>query len=462
MSIWISNNAKIQINKEGKFQTISEYSSSPSGNSWYVSSTYTGGTSNGQLATPWKTIQDVRTAIDGNTIKQGDTVYFKRDDTFTGTFNFYYKTGPYTFSAYGTGNKPKFICTGNTVSQLFDIQGSSYLIFDNFEIIDPTLSPTDRSQLAKIQVAFRAQLGSSNITIQNCDISLVGIAAVFTSTTSTNTFKGCNVNNLRMIVNDVSPDNDYGANAINLQSSNNIITNNTFSGCWAESYDYTYDGGGIEFFEEGVTIENNIIAYNTFYDNNGSFEFGSSNDGIANNPIRNNIIAYNKFVNCSSLFYINNNGQFKTSVSNLQLYNNIILQTTASRTGNKWIMNMATTELTSNIVTLKNNIFFLSNTGNQVIRSGSLSSTNLVHSNNVYTLQSGSVINFTTGSTDFVSSGSNPTYWTDISNANPISWSYNPVLGSILINNGTNVNQTLDFAGNPVSTPPEIGILEYI
>ena len=141
MSIRIGRNATVTLNRIGNLRIISEY---PSGNSWYVSSTYTGGTSNGQFDTPWKTIQNVRTALDNNTIKRGDTVYFKRGDTFTGTFNFFTKIGPYTFSAYGSGNKPKFICTGVTVDQLFDIQNSSYLVFDNFEITDPTLSPTDR------------------------------------------------------------------------------------------------------------------------------------------------------------------------------------------------------------------------------------------------------------------------------------------------------------------------------
>ncbi len=457
MSIRIGKNATVTLNRAGNFRIISEYRPD---NSWYVSSTYTGGTSNGGLDTPWKTIQNVRTALDNGTIKRGDTVYFKRGDTFSGTFNFFSKIGPYTFSAYGTGDKPKFICTGVTVSQLFDIQGSSYLTFDNFEIIDNTLNPTDRSQLAKIQVAFRVQLSSSNITIQNCDISLVGIAAIFSPTSPNNTFTRCNVSNLRMIVNDGTADNDYGANGINVQSSNNAVTSNTFSGCWAPSIDYGYDGGGVEFYEQGAIIENNLIAYNTFYDNNGTFEFGGQSAGA--NPIQNNIVAYNKFVNCSSVFYINNSGQYKASVSNLQLYNNVILQTTASRTGNKRMFGMAVTEATTNIITLKNNIFFLSNTSSFVATSSLFSSNNLINSNNVYTLQNGSRVGFTTGSTDFFSTGSNPTYWTDISNADPISWSYNPVLGSILINNGTNVNQTLDFNGNAVSNPPEIGILEYI
>jgi hypothetical protein len=112
---------------------------------------------------------------------------------------------------------------------------------------------------------------------------------------------------------------------VQISSSNNSILNNYFHDCYAVSYDYGYDGGGVEFFEEGVPIENNIIAYNTMYDCNGCFEFGSSSDGVANNLISNNQIYYNKIINSSSLFYINNNGQYKTDVRNLQFYNNVIL-----------------------------------------------------------------------------------------------------------------------------------------
>jgi hypothetical protein len=52
--------------------------------------------------------------------------------------------------------------------------------------------------------------------------------------------------------------------------------------------------------------------------------------------------------------------------------------------------------------------------------------------------------------------------FTNESGNNPEAWSYYPSANSVLINTGTNVNLTTDFAGNPVSNPPEVGILEYI
>jgi hypothetical protein len=333
MAIIIGSKASIKLNRKTKVSVTPGFT----GNQWYVSSSYNGTPQNGGLNTPWISISQVRTNINNGTIKPGDFIYFKRGDTFTGAFNFFSINGlpnkPYTFSAYGNGNKPKFTGTAlGSMGQLFYLQGSSYLVFDNLEVTDPTMDPNNRSQLARIQYAFKTDVNpsnipSTNIIIQKCDISLVGIAAVFSPRCTNNTFSNCNVSNLRMVVNtnDGPPpgnDNDFGANGITVASSNNIITSNTFSGCWAESFDYGYDGGGVEFFEDtGGIIENNLVAYNTFYDCNGTFEFGSDSSGT----IRNNIIAYNKIVNCGSLFYINNGGTFAVNVSNLQFYNNVIL-----------------------------------------------------------------------------------------------------------------------------------------
>lgn len=468
MSIIIGRTATVTLNGGVKINVISEYVPLPIGSSWYVSSTYTGGTSDGQFATPWKTLSQVSTAITNNTIQPNDVVYFKRGDEFTGSLSIINKTGPYTFSAYGTGNKPKFIGNnGATISGLFYLRGSSYCLFDNLEVTDPTMDPNNRVPTASIQYAFRTEQNSGNPAsyniIQNCDVSLVGIAAVFNLNCPNNTITGCNVSNLRMIVSDTGTgktDNDYGANGITVASSNNTITSNTFSSCWASSSDYTYDGGGVEFFEDiGGTIENNFVAYNTFYDNNGTFEFGSDASG----SIQNNIFAYNKIVNCDGLFYVNNRGTFAVTSSNNQFYNNVVLQTTESRFGTPPnLMSMAVTSSLPNIITLKNNIFFATLAGTKVARADRFNTTNLIASNNVYTLQSGSVVNFVTGSTDFFSTGSYTQYWINTADPNPINWNYAPSASSILINNGTNVNQTRDFAGNVVSNPPEIGILEYV
>jgi hypothetical protein len=465
MAVILSNKATVKLNRGSKI-TITP---GPTGDKWYVSSTYNGTTQNGQINTPWKNISQVRSNIINSTVKPGDTVYFNRGDDFTGSFTATNINGqpgkPYIFSAYGSGNKPRF--TGNNgakLSGVFYLRGSSYFTFDNLEVIDPIMDPNNRAVTASIQYAFRAEetsgLPTTNINIQNCDVSLVGIAAVFNPRCDYNTFTSCNISNLRMVVNDTGTgktDNDYGANGITIASSNNIITSNTFSDCWANSFDYTYDGGGVEFFEDGQTIENNLVAYNTFYNNNGTFEFGSGKGGT----IQNNIIAYNKIVNCDGLFYINNGGTFAVNTSNNQFYNNVVLQTTQSRFGTPInMMSMRLYEATSNVITLKNNIFFATQTGSKVARADRFDNTNLIASNNVYTLQNGSVVNFVTGSTDYFSTGSFTPYWTNTTDPNPINWNYTPLIGSILIDSGVNVNQTRDFAGNIVSTPPERGILE--
>jgi hypothetical protein len=477
MSIRIGSAGTVRLNNGVKFRVYTtKVIDLPgfSGNRWYVSSTYNGSVSNGSIDTPWKSLSDVRAAIANTTIKSGDAVYFKRGDTFTGAFNLELISGTYDkryiFTAYGTGNKPKFVgnLTG-VMNQLFYLRGCSYLTFDNLEIIDTTIDPNDRSVTSRIQYAFKTEYyqstSTTNIIIQNCDVSLVGIAAVFNVNCPSNTFASCNVSNLRMVrnTNDGPPpglNNDFGANGLTVASSNNTIVGNTFTGCWAESFDYGYDGGGIEFFEDvGGIIENNLVAYNTFYDNNGTFEFGSDASGI----IRNNVIAYNKIINNGGLFYINNGGAFAVTVSNLQFYNNVVLQTVANRSGRvTTMMNMRTSENRANIITSKNNIFFATQANTRVGKSATFDTTNLIASNNVYTLQNGSTINFYTGPTDFVSNGAYTPYWTNTSDANPINWNFSPLAASILINNGTNVSQTKDFAGNPVGAIPEIGILEYL
>jgi hypothetical protein len=98
----------------------------------------------------------------------------------------------------------------------------------------------------------------------------------------------------------VNADDDYGGVPIQISSKRNTVSNNYFHDCYAVSYDYGYDGGGVEFFEEGDSVKGNVVKYNTFYDCNGVFEFGSNSDGVANNPHSDNIIAYNKIINSSS------------------------------------------------------------------------------------------------------------------------------------------------------------------
>jgi hypothetical protein len=172
----------------------------------------------------------------------------------------------------------------------------------------------------------------------------------------------------------------------------------------------------------------------------------------------NNKFYYNKIINCSSLFYINNNGQYKTYANNLQFYNNVIIQTVASRTGNLRLCAMAVNEARSGIVVFKNNIFQVSN-GAAVMRSGQWNAGQLTHTNNIYKLSNGSVTNFTLDPTEIATSGA---IWANTSNTNPIFWDFHLTSTSLARGTGVNVGLTRDFEGNPVSGTPDMGIYQYI
>jgi len=408
-------------------------------------------------STPWQTLSKVR-----NTIVNGDTVLFAKGSKFSGTMSLSGKSNIY-FGVYGTGANPLFWGTGSTLGTLFTLNSCTNITFYGWTISDTTISATDRYIQAKIQNVFALYQGCTGVVIRKCKMDRTGYGVYFPPGNNSNTVDSCDIGNLRMIRNtptSVNPDDDYGGVPVQLSSSNNIVTSNYFHDCYAASYDYTFDGGGVEFFEEGSIIENNIIAYNTFYDCNGIFEFGSTNDGVANNLIQNNKIYYNKIINNNTVVYINNNGQYKTAVRNLQFYNNVMLQTVPNTnpSGSSGIMfSLATSDATAGIIVLKNNIIQVSN-GLSLTRSGQLNGTNLTHTNNIYKLSNGSVTNFTLDGTEISTSG---TIWVNTSDANPLNWDYRLTSTSPAINTGVNIGLTRDFGGNTVGTTPSIGIYQY-
>lgn len=400
---------------------------------YYVDSTSTATTANGSLATPWKTLSQVGSA----TLQPGDIVSFKRGTTYSGTITIN-RSGtagnPITFNTYGTGAAPAFIGTGSTIEALVTIpSGRSYITFDGITITDPTLSPTDRSQDAKIRRAYVIYGSANNIVIKNCAMSLVGVGVYMEG--PNNTIERCDIGNTRMVVDDNDGGyDDYGANPVVISSANNKIIYNNFHDNWATSYDFGYDGGAVELFGSGVN--NNIIAYNTMSDNNGLMEIGSSGSGGASN----NIMAYNKLINNESIVAMQNSGAFSTSISNIQFYNNVIVENVQGRLGESRLIWSAATMQPGTLI-LKNNIFNLS-TGIDVANSW----TGITHTNNIYKLSNGSIAPSGLDSTEKTTSG---TLFANTS-GNAVDWDYRPVTGSIAIDAGTSVGQSSDFAGNTV------------
>ena len=434
----------------------------PTGRTFYVSSSGSDSYTTTQAqnpSTPWATLSKVKSSL--STFTSGDAILFRKGDKFSGTLNISNKTGLY-FGAYGTGADPLFWGTGSTISVLVTLNACTNITFYGWNITDTTISDTNRYTMAKIQNVFVTYQGCTGIVIRKCKMNRMGYGVYFPPGNNNNTVDSCDIGNLRMIVNTPGGNDDYGGVPVQFSSRNCVVSNNYFHDCYARSYDYAFDGGGVEFFEEGDTVKGNQIIYNTFYDCEGTFEFGSNTDGIANNPHSDNIIAYNKFINNNTVVYINNSGGYKTKVTNLQFYNNLILQSVPNKNpdGSSGIQfSMATSDATAGIIVLKNNIIQVSN-GIELTRSGQFSGTNLTHTNNIYRLSGGTVTNFTLGGTE---TGTGGKLWTDTSNINPLYWNYGLLSNaSAAINSGVYVNITRDFNNQIVSNPPDIGILEYI
>jgi hypothetical protein len=284
---------------------------------------------------------------------------------------------PIVYTAYGTGNMPEFT---NTISDVIIITNSQFVVIDNIKITDRTMNSTDHSVVAKIAYAI-ILANSSHCSVTNCEITLVGIAISVQPGSDFTTISGNNIHNLRAVRNTVGGNDDYGANAIVLATSFNLISNNIFRDCWATSYDYGYDGGAIEFF--GQTISDNKILYNTAIDCDGFMEVGSATYGISTN----NLVAYNNILNCSQIACLhNNNSTFGINTNNLQFYNNVIVRTKRQFepiSSLFWFADPTRID----VVILKNNLIYVT-TGEDIINPATDSLT-VSHSNNIYRIIGG-------------------------------------------------------------------------
>jgi uncharacterized repeat protein (TIGR02059 family) len=413
---------------------------------YYISSSGNDSNNGKSSSTPWKTIAKVN----ASSFLPGDQILFNKGDSWaenlrpssSGT-----AANPITFSSYGTGNLP-VICGTSVISAIWLI-GKPYIIIDGFKIIDNKISSTDHSIKANIAYGITVN-NSSNTIIRNCDISLVG-CGIDLSVNSTNvTIINNYIHNLRMVVNDNSGGNDWGAVAVIVETSSNTLTHNTFDECWAPSFDYKYDGGVIEFF--GREMSNNLIAYNKATNCNGFLEIGSSNGaGVANN----NVIAYNIINNCGIIGSYHTTDGLSTSTSNLQYYNNVVIQTVLQYT-KPGVLFYSPGACPAGMLVVKNNIFWLSD-GTDITQSG-LNSGQMTHTNNIYRMSSGTT-GLTLTSTETLST--NASLFVSTS-GDPSTWNLHPVSGSPAINAGVSVGLTSDFDGSTLNNPPSIGVYESV
>jgi hypothetical protein len=414
---------------------------------YYYANT-TSGTNAGTQANPFHGLSAVQSNM--SLFNAGDSILAKRGDTFSGTLTVS-RSGssgnPIVFGAYGTGADPQFIGTGSTISYLFYTNNRSWIVFTNLKITDPTINPADSSEVSKIQRAFTFDGSSNNITIKNCFIELAGVGAYWPS--GNHTMTDCEVTNLRMVVS--SGSGDYGSNPLVIESSNNTVTRNYFHDCIAQSVEFGYDGGAVEFYAGGIS--GNVVTYNRIENCLVLSEFGSGSGGT----ISNTVYAYNRLINNGCTFYVNTSGGFAVSISNIQLYNNTIVEQRQNVVGDTYMIGLQTAVGTAGQIVMKNNIFYL-RSGIDVCRSGQFTGSQLTHTNNLYNLGSGSVLNFTLGGTEKSESAS---IWQSQSDANAINWNYQLLSNSSARGMGTNVGFATDYAGKAVPSTPDAGIYQF-
>jgi len=422
---------------------------------YYVDPSSTG-TNAGTLANPWKSLAD----ISWTNIVAGDAILFKRGQKFQGTLTIG-KSGTasarITLGAYGSGANPLFWGTGATISQVFNVNNRNYITFQDLTISDTTISISDRTVQSKIQRGWSG--GGSYMLIKRCVIDRVGVGVYWTG--QYNVADSCDFGNLRMVrnTNDGPPpgnDDDYGANPFVISGSNNSVTSNYMHDCWAASYDYLVDGGGVDIYADANgDITNTFIAYNTMVDCNGVIEIG----GSGGKTVSNTILAYNKLINNGSISYVSNSGTYLTYVNDLQFYNNVIVETEPYRLISQALFAFKTAPTTASSLVLKNNIIQLYGTID-VCRAQWGTAGALVHENNIYNLGSGSVLNFTRNPSE-LQYALNVNIWQSTT-GNPLTWNYSPLPTGPAIEFGQNIpGLTRDFAGNPINAKPEAGILEY-
>ncbi len=321
------------------------------------------------------------------------------------------------------------------------------MVIDGFKLSDVKMNETDHSATARF--AYGISLNNSpNCTIKNCDISLVGAGIEIYGSSNNCHVTNNYMHNLRMIVNTVGGDDDYGANPLIISSSNNAIMHNRFEECWALSYDYGYDGGAIEFY--GKAINNNTIMYNTAINCNGFLEIGSGSGG----SVSNNIVAYNKIINCGVIGTLHTTSNFGVAISNLQYYNNNVIETKQQFTIPGFLFDVVGNPQ-SGMLVVKNNIFWTSN--NTTIYETAFSGvTN--HSNNLYRMTNGS-IGIALGSNEIKTTTANIFSSTS---GDPADWNFALPPGGMAINFGIDVGYKTDFVSNPIIDNPDAGIMEFL
>lgn len=177
--------------------------------------------------------------------------------------------GPVTLFCDGTEDAPVTITgagTGKITGRGLQITGQ------NVSIVGLTIRGGTWGSLRI--VGGLANLGpgiTRNVSVKSCHFEDGG-AAIWCEHVSHVLVENCHIANLRMIVNDPAPDNDFGAIAFKVTKSTNVeMRYCTVNDATADSQDYGSDGAALESFQDVAHVH---VHHNLFYETVTPFEIG--------------------------------------------------------------------------------------------------------------------------------------------------------------------------------------------
>lgn len=351
--------------------------------SYYIDPAASGSHNKGTKSDPWTDPEMVNQQMPQ--FKGGDSILFRRNQWYylsihircSGT-----ASAPVYFGAYGSESAlPVFLYPKGESSQVELIRCAQVhdVVIADWEITDDKLRHSDPSVVARIKTAVAIEQ-SERIQLLRCRISNVGVGVNVIG--NNNQVMKTSFTSLRMVRNTPGGNDDYGANPVVIAGANNEVSDCVFRHCWARSYDYEYDGGAIEFF--GAGCQRNVIRNNTAFDCNGFIEMGSDTGGTA----ADNLIESNLVLNCGDFLYINNKGAYAIHVRNLRIQKNVVIQSIEQLTKPAQLIGLTTASGDSDVLTLKQNIFWVS-TGINLLRPGIFTAAQVKSIGNTVYLKSG-------------------------------------------------------------------------
>ncbi|MET4136670.1 hypothetical protein [Pseudarthrobacter sp. PvP090] len=238
-------------------------------------------------AAPWKSLAKINSIV----LKPGDTVSFRRGDTWTGGIvanQSGTETAPITLNGYGTGNAPTI--TGGKSGNCIRINGNFTTVHGLRGVscgyagisITGDRNTVRNSSASNNAVGIKAGTGSDFGKYTGNVLTNNNIMNVLTQGTNCGTPQAVNCND------------DSGASGVLINGNDNELSGNTVSGSTAFSYDYKRDGGSFEIYNGN----RNYIHHNVSLDNNNFSEIGKSSGTADGNIYRYNLVRSTCGANC--------------------------------------------------------------------------------------------------------------------------------------------------------------------